>query len=136
MTFSKTETQTTTHVDTWEIDVTVPVPALTYVDATFTVIESDYSAKWDADIVFSGCANVWFKDKMDDHWEWWYTASAVYGSFPGFECWDVEGSEDICQKSFCRYNAKGTYYGIGGAKSHLDTTSGPCIKASYMEESQ
>lgn len=42
MNFSKTETQSINHIDTWEIDVVVPVPALTYVDANFTVIEEDY----------------------------------------------------------------------------------------------
>lgn len=116
-------------MDKWEIDTYVPVPALTYVDATFVVVETDYSTTWDADLVFSGCAKVWFKDKINNHWCWWYTAQEVYGQFPGFECWNEEGIEDECRRSFCKYKAKGTYYGIGGAKSHLNITSDTCIKA-------
>ena len=133
MTFSKTESQTTTHLDAWEIDNYIPVPALTYVDATFTVTETDYSCTWDADLVFSGCANVWFKDKINNHWEWWYTADEIYGQYPGFECWLEPGVEDDCRRSFCKYKSKGTYYGIGGARSHLTTDSGPCIKAEDAE---
>lgn len=80
MSFSKTETQSTSHKDRWEIESNIPVPALTYVDATFTVIETDFSATWSADVVFKGCTNVWFKDKLDNHWEWWHTAKETYGN--------------------------------------------------------
>ena len=133
MTFSKTESQSTIHVDKWEIDNYIPVPARTYVDATFTVVERDMSCTWDADIVFSGCANVWFKDKINNHWEWWYTADEIYSQYPGFECWVEAGTEDECRRSFCKYKGKGVYYGIAGAKSHLDIESGPCEKASDEE---
>ena len=129
MTFSKTETQTTTHSESWEVNNYIPVPAFTYVEAIYTVTEKDYSCTWDADLVFSGCANVWFKDKINNHWEWWYTADEIYSQYPGFECWVVEGMEDDCRRSFCKYQSKGTYYGIGGAKSSLTTSSGPCEKA-------
>ena len=129
MTFSKTEAQTTTHVEKWEIDNYVPVPAHKYVDATFTVVETDISATWEADLVFSGCAKVWFQDKINNHWCWWYTAKDVYGQYPGFECWDDETIQDECRRSMCKYKSKGTYYGIGGAKSHLDIESDDCIKA-------
>jgi len=89
MTFENTQTQSTTHIDKWEVDVTVPVPAMTYVNATFTVVETDYSTTWTADVLFNGCVNVWFQDKINDHWEWWYPVTEIFRQYPGFECYET-----------------------------------------------
>ena len=91
--------------------MTVPVPSMTYVNATFTVVETDYSATWTADVIFNGAVNVWFQDKVDDHWEWWHSVSAIYGQYPGFECWDTpdEGGE-YGSSSWCKYTSKFGYY--------------------------
>ena len=74
-------------MDSWEISTTVPVPPFTYVNATYVVMETDFDTTWTADITFSGCANVWFNDKINDHWEWWYGVDSVYSGVPGFSCW-------------------------------------------------
>lgn len=137
LSFSRTDTQSTTHTDTWEIDTTVPVPPLTYVNATYTVIEQDFDTTWVADVTIRGSVNVWFNDKINDHWEWWYGVDSIYGNIPGFKCWyeDPQG-QDFSFGCYCTYQAKGKYYGIGGAAAHLDTDHKPCTKAqepSFMQ---
>jgi hypothetical protein len=72
MQFNETRSQTVTHTDSWSIDSTVPVPAHTYVNATYIVTEQDFECSWTADITIKGCVNVWFQDKVNSHWEWWY----------------------------------------------------------------
>lgn len=128
LSLSSTTSQSTSHKDTWSIDATVPAPAHTYVNATYAVIEHDYSASWTANILIRGCANVWFNDKINDHWEWWYGIDNVYGGVPGFSCWyqDPPAGQDECLGCYCTYEATGTYYGIGGATAHLSTNSATC----------
>jgi len=148
MDFSTTATSSTEHKDTWEVDSVVPVPPKTYVNATYVVVEDDFSADWTALITFQGCVNVWFKDKYDVnhdgdmHWEWWFWPYQVFGDQPGFKC----GSDgplnsstlnpsdeyppgvglDACEKAWCKFTASGTYKGIGGAQAHLNTDHKPC----------
>jgi hypothetical protein len=130
MNFASTSSQSTTHVDSWEIDTVVPVPPFTYVNATYAVIEQDFDCTWTAEIKIRGCANVWFNDKVNGHWEWWYMVSEIYSTLPGFTCWDEPESEggDVCDRSFCFYQSAGRYYGIGGASAHLNTDSDSCKK--------
>lgn len=53
---------------------------MTYVNASFVVMEDDFTAEWTGNINFCGCVNVWFNDKYDvnhdgdEHWEWWFWA--------------------------------------------------------------
>lgn len=130
MSWSTTEKQSTTHSDIWEIDTMVPVPALTFVNATFTVVETDYAATFTADVIFNGCVNVWFQDKINDHWEWWYPVTQVFGSYPGFTCWTTEDlGKEYGHNEWCKYTSKGKYQGIGGASSHMDTDHHDCIKS-------
>ncbi|CDW91853.1 UNKNOWN [Stylonychia lemnae] len=134
LSMSSTQSQSTTHTDNWQISTTVPVPSQTYVNATYTVIESDFDTAWTADVTIRGCANVWFNDKIDGHWEWWHGVTMVYANVPGFSCYSQ--GNDPCTDQYCTYQAKGTYYGIGGAAAHLDTDHKPCIKdaeASFLE---
>ena len=56
-------------------------------NATYTIIESDFDATWTADITIRGCALAWFKDKIDGHWEWWHAVTMVYAGVPGFSCY-------------------------------------------------
>eukprot|EP00347_Sterkiella_histriomuscorum_P009460 403341132 len=129
LSFSSTQSQEVAHVDTWEISTTVPVEAQTYVNATYTVIESDFDTTWTADLTIRGCANIWFHDKLDDHWEWWHGVADMYSNVPGFTCWVApDDGSDYCLLQYCKYQASGIYYGIGGAAAHLDTDSKPCIK--------
>ena len=128
LSLSQTKTQKTSHKESWGIDTKVPVPSETYVQAAYTVIEDDFQADWYSDITFSGCTNVWFKKKIDGHWEWWHTVGSMFSELPGFECWTTnDSSRDFCENSYCKFNAHGTYYGIGGAQAHLVTSHRPCI---------
>ena len=125
--FASTRKQETTHTDQWTINTTIPVPANTYVKATYVVMEDDFDCTWTASIKIRGCANVWFKDKVDGHWEWWHYVHKIYSNVPGFSCWysDPQG-QDACLSSYCTYTAQGKYYGIGEAQAHLNTQSSPC----------
>lgn len=128
--FASSSSQSTNHVDAWTIDTDVPVPPFTYVNATYTIMEQDFDCKWTAQLKIRGCVNVWFNDKVNNHWEWWYGVSDIYSGIPGFACWDEPESEggDGCDRSYCSYQSSGVYYGIGGASAHLDTDSAACKK--------
>ena len=81
------------------------MPPQTYVNATYSVVEQDFDCTWTADIKIRGCVNVWFRDKINDHWEWWYSVSEIYPTVPGFTCWDDPESAggDFCDRSYCTY---------------------------------
>jgi len=62
LSLSTTVGGSTTHSQNWEINDDIPVPANTYVSATYTVKEDDFTADWSANVHFCGCVQTWFKD--------------------------------------------------------------------------
>lgn len=80
------------HVHEWGISDDIPVPAHTYVSATFTVKEDDFTADWTAKVNFCGTTQTWFKEKYDwnhdgdMHWLWFPFVPTIYGNIKGFTC--------------------------------------------------
>lgn len=152
LSLSSTKGGSTTHTQNWGVSDDIPVPANTYVEATFTVKEDDFTADWSAKVHFCGFTQIWFKDKYDmnhdgdKHNLWFPPVSQIYGNLKGFTCSYKEGSgysmenhppvmhgghdhvsnmqsSDAC----CIFDAKGQYKGIGGAKSYVTTKHRPAI---------
>ena len=74
-------------MESWEIDINVPVPSQQSVNATFLIIENEYDASWESEVVFNGCfvAYLYGTYKFEDTYK-----ENVYEAFkntPGFKCW-------------------------------------------------
>ena len=96
--------------------MTVPVPAHTSVDATYTILSSDIQAYWTANLKFSGCVNAWIKQPFEGENLLSFPVHEVYPQYvPGMNCWVEEGDGDICRRSFCNYTTKGEYSGVAGS---------------------
>lgn len=106
-----------THSETWEIDITVPVPAEQSVNATFLILENEYEANWKSDLLFTGCISFSFPfiSKAD------FSVYSVFKDDPLFNCWENKSESDVCKNSFCKFEVKGTFSGVGGAQSFLET---------------
>ena len=134
----------------------IPIDPLTYVEAQYVVVDSNYDADWNAEITFCGMVNVWFDDKYDcNHdgktaWEWWFPVGNVYGRYDGFYCYSSLEDSQVESKNFnpdhtdadklgvdnycCRYKAQGTYTGIGGSAGSTVVTTTPFNLAEKKKE--
>lgn len=114
------------HVDTYSIDTTVPVPPHTYVNASYVVMEENFETTWTSDVYFTGCL-------FTQLYNWYFEGdlmmtqmSTIYGKIPGFSCEDNPNWSNFCDSSICKYTVSGKYVGAGGAKASLKTASAPC----------
>jgi len=55
MEFNKTNAQILTRVETYSLDMMVPVPPHTYVNASYVVTEENFETTWESDVYFTGC---------------------------------------------------------------------------------
>lgn len=136
------ESEKTTHSQVWSVKDSIKIPPKTWVNATFLVTETDITADWTAKVGFKGCVSIKREGDSDGYR---YPVTDIYGGLDGFECKDngaalkrennkepfvnrIGGSNDLlddCEQAHCSYITKGTYTGISGAKSHVQTASKP-----------
>lgn len=136
ITFSKTDSSIETHLESWEIDITVPVPSQQSVNASFMIIENEYDATWESDVVFNGCIVSQLKNSYQGSLLFKQNVYEVFNNKPNFTCWKDTTIADSCRASFCKFKVKGTFNGVAGAQSFLETNQSTCLRGLPTLESE
>ncbi|MTH79357.1 ETX/MTX2 family pore-forming toxin [Paracoccus aestuariivivens] len=114
LSFSATETKTSTEQRSWQVNQPIKVPANTEVEATLFVDERKFSQRFHSKCTLSGyvCSNS--PDRIDGHYFWFHSVRDIFTRFPqpGFR---VSGNVVL-------YEGDGMFEGLMGIRTRLDIT--------------
>ncbi|CAN7997666.1 unnamed protein product [Ixodes hexagonus] len=82
-----------------------------------TVLEIE--VPWTADVVFSGHVAVWFREKVNDHWLWFYPVEMLL---------DVEPRLKVVENGVA-FETAGTFVGFGGTELKIRVRQLPASDA-------
>uniref|UniRef100_V5ICF4 Putative cytotoxin n=2 Tax=Ixodes ricinus TaxID=34613 RepID=V5ICF4_IXORI len=107
LSLSTTTGQVETVSEEYAVDVKVTVPPMKSAKIEWVVTDVTQEIPWTAQIDIEGWFSVWFREKVNDHYLWFYEVKDLKDPL-------LEETE-----KGVRYTAKGIFHGVHGTEAHL-----------------
>jgi len=124
LTLSSTQTKTESAAQTWSVNQPVLVPAHTWVKCQSVISTNSDSIAFIAAAQVRGYVAIWFENKVNGHWLWFYPIGGVLQDVIGNQIIDTTGY-GVLDALTISASVSGTCKGAFGVSIVTAYTSGP-----------